>query len=390
MIDLTEAARRLNADPLLAPSPMSELRRRVGLVRRRRNRIAAITVSGTVAVVCAAVAILIVVAPSGNHRVVVQTGPTTTPTVTSPPLSPVPPPPLLYVHLRQVGNGPGPIEEIDTHTGHVVRTVGADYDPYVQDGFNAGPGNTVYWTHLDEPHQTFPITQLTDNQNTRTVGYGTTDLPSPNGRWLFVTGNRQDPLQLLVLQPDNPADHHQAGIATQSLPEPASTDEGVTSFAWLPDSSALVTITVASPPDCPSSPADTRVCTTTAPLPAPQAWILYPSSPASGWHRLPAPTGGWQNTALFGPGRLPGTILAVSDTTAPGTTAFAAETINVLSGTIIDHVPLPGTVTAVLASDHTGTNLLVAFTGYTNLARLSLASPQPIPIITGVAEATWW
>jgi hypothetical protein len=64
------------------------------------------------------------------------------------------PPARLAAHLPTGTGHPGEIVVIDTATGAIVRTLGAEYDPYLANGFQMAPdGSAVYYTRLNGPSQ---------------------------------------------------------------------------------------------------------------------------------------------------------------------------------------------------------------------------------------------
>jgi hypothetical protein len=405
--DLTETARQLNVHPVAPPTPIGEIRRRAA-ARRRRRRILSVTVAVVVIVVAAVIGGVLVGHDSNGQVVIASTGPTTTgspsgssspaasssttvltspvPPADVPPPAAVPPPAQLVVHEMQsaTGNSPPPIEVIDTDTGAPVRTLGADDDPYVGDGFHVSATGLVFWTHLDQPAQTFPVAETSlAGTPARTIAYGTMNLPSPDGRWLLVqAANGTSRLSLV-----NPTTG-----ASRSLPKLPRLDRQRTdSVSWLPGSASILATTVTPGEPCLVPPGATCDATTIPSVPA-RAWTIDVKASSPRWTELattPAGWHGWQNLYLLGPGRVRGSVVAVATLPAAAGVAPTQSLVTVsLTGSILDQVTLPSTVTAVLAVDHSGTNFLV--TDGTNLAWLSFAAPNPVVIGPAVAEATWW
>jgi hypothetical protein len=141
MIDICDAARQLNDNPIADDPPVESVYRRAASLRRgvlMRRSAAAI-------VALLAIAIGLTTIHTSTNRLRVVTGPP------------------------------------NTATGAITKTLGADYDPYVSTGFHlAAGGGSVFWTHLDQAAQRFRSHKPSlDIGTTRTVSEGSIDVPSP-------------------------------------------------------------------------------------------------------------------------------------------------------------------------------------------------------------------
>lgn len=385
MIDLHDAAQRINDDPVVIPAPVEAIYRRAREIRRRSR----LRVGATVALVGLVGALTGSALTSGPpHRIRIATTPepstTTVPrqrggSSNSPPTSlarppAVPPPAELVAHLPTGTARPGQIVVINTATGAVVKVLGADYDPYVGDGFHiAAGGQSVFWTHLNEQAQQFPVTEVPlDGGAGRTIANGVDDLPSPAGTSLLL-GNTGT-FQIVDL----------ASGKSRPLPVPALDGQAFASASWLPDGHTVLALSVTPVQQC-EGPVVHR-CPTTTTIPAEaktRAWAIDAATPNAQWVVEPS-DGLWDRVELLGPGRLPGTAAGYQ---TDGTNPIDLLTIR-SNGTIVDRVPINANQVQVLAVDHSGTNFLIA--NNTGLARLSLADPNPVHVGAPVAEATWW
>ncbi len=380
MIDLHDAAEVMNDYPVIAPSPVTAILGRAHEIRRRTRLRRGVAAMAVVILGVGVVTTEVSGSPSQTRIATVPT-PSTVPRKSGgggkvpppPPKAPlVAPPTELVAHLRDQTAKPGQIVVMNTATGAVTKILGADYDPYVGDGFQiAAGGHSVFWTHLNEKAQQFPVAEVPlGGGASRTVANGADDLPSPDGKLLLVSSNVVD----------------LATLTTRPLPSPALDGQVFASFSWLPDAHTIVGLSVTPAQQCPGAPGFTIPCPTTTTTPGEartRVWTIDTSTPKAKWVAVPT-SDDWKGITLLGPGRLPGTVAADQWSL---TGAVAIVTMR-LDGTVVDRVPTPGGEVQVLAVDHSGTNFLIDDAG--GLARISLADPTPVHIGVAVAEASWW
>jgi len=364
-MDLEGAAQEVNQSPVAEPAPLELIMGRARSRRRRR------WLTGSAGGLAAAIVLIVaLMAPGGGSgQEVVATSPSTT---TAPSTARLLDPPATFVaHLRQVGNAAAPIVVMRTGDGAMLRVLGADYDPYVGNGFHTSE-RAVYWQHLDEPAQRFPVTELRLSDGaTRTVAEGSLNMPSPDGSRLLVGNGGTFVLNL-------------RDLTRHDLPEPDLDGQRLTTLSWLPDGKTVLAASSdfhEARGDCGvmRCPIGATTAITQPPRP-PRGWTLDTSAPSAVWRALPD-SPAWANLQILGPGRLPNTV-AAAQVIGGSSTIITLNT----DGLIVDR--LPEAPDSVLAVDHTGTNFLVQHND--QLARTALADPTLIPIGPTVAEASWW
>ncbi len=305
------------------------------------------------------------------------------------PAQPPPPraepfPPTIAVHLPTATAHPGQILLVDSETGATLRSFGAEYDPYVSDGFAlAADRSALYYSRLNEPAQKIEIVRAPLGQaGSSVIADGTDERPSPDGRQLaFRPMSTSEGLAVMDLA---------SGAVRTYPPPPAPAGSDALYLSWLADNRSVVVITSvpggtsggacfapAGRPSCGAPP-------TTATPPPPEAWLLDTSRSNPSWARLPTPAqsnDGWGGYLLLGPGRVPES-LAVG-----WSYGHSADIMTVMTdGSVYDKTALaPDSLP--LSVDATGTNFLIA--DRTGLARMSLSDPAPVPIRGPVAEAAW-
>jgi hypothetical protein len=397
MIDLEASARTLNEQTITPRPPLDVVLARGRRIRLRR-RLTVIAITCTVAVTVFATAEL---RSSDTTKHLIVTGHATGPAPTTAARVPAPdlvaPPNLLIAHEALGANEPGRIVVIDTATGRTIRVLGADYDPYLANGFAiARKAQLALWTRLNEPAQMLELVEvplvggakrvltssvpLNGKQPTPRPGPALTAL-DPAGDKLWMNGNTI--VDLLT------------GDQKRVHEPPIPAGWSWVTASWLPDGHKLFMVETRDlPAYCdrggPLSPRTTPPACITTPASrtsSSRGFIYDLNDPQSGWHTTSPPKrpDGWWGLQILGPGRLASTIVGVG--APPSTTSGPAiMTINVASGAIIDHVALPPD-SNVLSVDASGTNVL--FTAHRDLERLSIADTTPIVIGKQVAEAAW-
>ncbi|HVX21418.1 MAG TPA: hypothetical protein VHB02_08720 [Acidimicrobiales bacterium] len=359
--------------------------------RRRRRRLAALVVVATLAIV-AAIVVPVMAGGSGHVR------PADHPRQPEAPTGPVPP--VAVIHTPTGTGAPGTIEVIDTTTGQVLRSLGTAYDPYLQNGFAVSPdGRTLYYSSLDEPDQSFPITAVpVAGGPTRVLGHGTDPQPAPDGRQLsyrpIVAVPPADAAGVL------PNDRRQVVVVdlstkarvTLEVPVPEPTD-AVFGTSWLPGSRQLLVTVGNTIEPCTGPPGSS--CSTTPPPPVRSAAYLVDLAHPARWSPVPAPGGlvrGWAGLQLEGPGPVPGTVLAVAGTSAPAPGAVAhLLAIDVRTGQVVARHALPAGTT-FLARDRTGTQFLLSATASYPIGSTLRWTPSRatlVPVAPPAAEAAW-
>jgi hypothetical protein len=294
-------------------------------------------------------------------------------TVASPTSIPtVAPPAVAVVHMPGGTARPGQILVIDVQSGAILKVLGAEYDPYLQNGFLVSTDlQKLYYLRLNEPAaqklELISVPLIGGSPQVVPTGVG----PAPNGD-LLASG----PFVLDLRH----------GTQRMYTP-PASGKNDSVSYAWPRGTQTLIAIDVGYtfnscleglvPPPTP--------CASPAPLPV-GAWSLDASSATSTWQpvRLPPDLPSWKDIHLLGPGRVPGSVLATQSLPDSGQVAVVLTLGQ--DGTLIDRVPMPPGIT-VLSVDASGTNLLVTYSG--GLGRLSMSNPIPVHIGEAVSEASW-
>jgi hypothetical protein len=386
MIDLEASARALNEQSITPRLPVDVVLARGRRIRLRR-RLAIIAITCSVAVAGIATSELLS-SDTSKHLIVTghTTGspPTTTATLPAPPL--VAPPKLLIAHEEQGGSAPGRIVVIDTATGRTIRVLGADYDPYLQNGFAIARETALaLWTRLNQAPRA-PI----ESVEVPIIGGPEHVLAPTGGPGPFLSVN-SDGTQLWsgTTIVDLTTGHRTI------IPRPPSSQSPLWHDAsWLPDGHRLFLVeghvdnsSCESGPQGPVPPS--CLTTTTIGTHGTRGLVYDLNDPRAGWRVTASPdrAEGWWDLQILGPGRLPATIVA-SGRRGPSSTnsAPAIMTINVDTGAITDAIALPADAN-VLAVDQSGTNIL--FTTSRQLERLSIADPTPIIIGKRVAEAAW-
>ena len=399
MIDLEERARSLNEHAVTPMLPIEVVVQRARRIRARR-RMRAIAAIGSVAALVLVVAMLQI---TGAKKRVVVIGPGPTTPTSAPAPHAVAPPARFIAHLLQGGSAqPGKVVIIDTATGKTIRAIGADYDPYLANGFAIARGAGVaFWTRLNEPAQTLELVEVPLAGGTprvltssgSLVGPLVTVRPGPlltavdpAGSRLWMNGKTMVDLATGTQQPVAappvaagwswetaswlPGGHELFMVEGRELPATCFRDGG-----------PLGTPRTTLPPECITTPAsrsrDTR-------------GLVYDlSNPRAGWHAAatPARPEGWSGLRALGPGRLPSTVVVVGSR-LPSSTGSTSDvmTVDVNTGAIVDQLTLAADAN-VLTADASGTNFL--FTTNRLLERVSFADPHPVVIRRQVGEAAW-
>jgi hypothetical protein len=281
----------------------------------------------------------------------------------------VPPPAVAVVHLPTGTARPGQIQVIDVQSGAMLRVLGAEYDPYLQNGFLLSTDRQrLYYLRLNEAAQRIELTTVPLNGGTPQV---VPTSASANGD-LLASGSF-----VLDLRP----------APQRKYMPPATGTNDSASYAWGRGSQHLMAIDVGRTfGTCPDGLlAPPTPCASPPSLPV-RAWNIDASSATSTWQpvHLPPSLSSWKDVHLLGPGRLPGSVLATQN--LPGHDQTAAALTLGMDGSVIDRVSMPPGIT-VLSVDASGTNLLVTYPG--GLGWLSLSKPIPIHIGDAVSEASW-
>ncbi len=288
MIDLEARAHTLNQEavtPRLAVDVVLERARRI----RKRRRLVVVAFCCSL-IVAGAVAVTLRLSRASNSAVVVSpsTGSrrATKPTVPAPALVAVPG--QAIVHGLGGADRPGRVEVVDTKTGRTLRVLGADYDPYLQNGFAiARSSGLALWTRLNQPAQTLELVEVPIAGgeehvigSTNPLGSGAVSpgplltAVSPDGRQLWMNGDKIVDLgtghQVNVPQPPFAVGARWGGAT------------------WLPDGHHLFVIELQAVSNCDrSSPLGgvPPACetTTTAGACGSHGWTYDLDDPAAGW-----------------------------------------------------------------------------------------------------------
>jgi len=402
MIDLEARARTLNEQAVTPRLPVELVLKRGHRIRVRR-RVAAVVVAGSLLVVGLAGAAM---HSTGTTKHLVVTGSTTQPrptaTASAPPHA-VPAPKQFIAHLEQGGSArPGKVVIIDTATGSTIRSIGADYDPYLSNGFAiARAAGVALWTRLNEPAQTLELveTPLTGGAARVMTSSGFLDGPLPEQRSAPLL-TAVDAAGARLWMNGNAIVDLSTGKQQRVQAPPVETGWSWDTASWMPDGHELFMVegqdlprtcyTDIGPALGPPRTTPAECITTPATRSSRTRGLVYDlSDPNGGWRVTATPDRpeGWWGLRILGAGRLPSTVVAVGNF-APTTTGAASTlmTVDVNTGAIVDQLKLPADAN-VLSVDASGTNIL--FTTNRRLERVSLADPKLVILRRQVAEAAW-